>query len=97
MIFTQDGMLSLLAGAIYNYQILMSTEVVIGGLAAEYLTEEDIHKIMDMELQGSNIAETLPKIWISEYNNTSAGAALIYIKEFLAEFGITGRYERVEE
>ena len=50
MIFTQDGMLSLLAGAIYNYQILMSTEVVIGGLAAEYLTEEDIHKIMDMEL-----------------------------------------------
>lgn len=97
MIFTQDGMLSLLAGAIYNYQILMSTEVVIGGLAAEYLTEEDIHKIMDMELQDSNIAETLPKIWISEYNNTSAGAALIYIKEFLAEFGITGRYESVEE
>ena len=75
----------------------MSTEVVIGGLAAEYLTEEDIHKIMDMELQGSNIAETLPKIWISEYNNTSAGAALIYIKEFLAEFGITGRYESVKD
>lgn len=89
--------LAYLAGAIYNYQILMSTEVVIGGLAAEYLTEEDIHKIMDMELQGSNIAETLPKIWISEYNNTSAGAALIYIKEFLAEFGITGRYESVKD
>ena len=83
--------LTYLAGAIYNYQILMSTEVVIGGLAAEYLTKEDIHKIMDRELQGSNIAERMPRIWISEYNNTSAGAALIYIKDFLADFGITGK------
>lgn len=83
--------LTYLAGAIYNYQILMSTEVVIGGLAAEYMTEEDIYKIMDRELQGSNIAERMPRIWISEYNNTSAGAALIYIKEFLANFGITGK------
>ncbi len=86
--------LTYLAGAIYNYQILMSTEVIIGGLAAEYLTDEDIHKIMDRELQGSNIAEKMPRIWISEYNNTSAGAALIYIKEFLAGFGINGKSKR---
>lgn len=89
--------LTYLARAIYNYQILMSTEVVIGGLAAKYLIEDDIYKIMDRELEDSNIAETMPRIWISEYNNTSAGAALIYIKEFLGEFGITGKQERVKK
>lgn len=87
--------LTYLSRAIYNYQILMSTEVVIGGLAAKYLTEDDIHKIMERELEGSNIAETMPGIRISEYNNTSAGAALIYIKEFLGEFGISGKQERM--
>ncbi|MGF0034288.1 ROK family protein [Bariatricus sp. SGI.154] len=80
--------LKYLSRAIYNYQILMSTEVVIGGVAAKYLTEEDLHKVVDMELEKSNIAERFPRISISEYNNTAAGAALIYIKEFLGQFGI---------
>lgn len=80
--------LAYLSRAIYNYQILMSSEVVIGGVAARYLTEEDIQRIVELELENSNIAERLPRISISKFNNTAAGAALIYVKEFLSQFGI---------
>ena len=76
-----------LAAAIYNYQIIISTKVVLGGGIAKYLLPEDIETLKKLVLASSLITDEMPPILISKYNDAAAGAALQYIEGFLSQFG----------
>lgn len=82
--------LELLASAIYNYQIILSTEVLISGHVTQYMTEDDLQLLVGLTLGNSHLADNLPQISISRYNNAAAGAALYYIKDILQQYGGDG-------
>ena len=77
------------AAAIYNYQVILGTEVVIDGDVAKYMNDEDIKKLEEMVIDGSTLADRFPNISLSKEYDAAAGAALFYIKDFLKQFGIT--------
>lgn len=76
-----------LAEMIYNYQIILNTEVLLGGLVADYILDEDIEVLSELVLKRTRITSTMPNILLSKHNNAAAGAALYYIEEFLSQFG----------
>ena len=79
-----------LAAAIYSAQMLINTEVLLGGEIARYMTEDDVSKLTELSLRDSRLARDtgLPRIRLSRRSDSAAGAALHYIEEYLAQFGV---------
>ena len=82
--------LSHLSAAIYSAQMILDAEVLLGGEVARYMKEEDVAALTELALRDSGIARDtgLPLIRLSQRSDSAAGAALHYIEEYLAQYGI---------
>lgn len=74
-----------LAFLLDNIQMVFSTEIVIGGRLANYITEEDMQKLDN--LLDRNFYQDIhrPGVILSHYNDIAVGAALYYVNQFLAQ------------
>lgn len=73
--------------AIYDYQILLNTEVMLSGSVAQHLTDDDIARLTLLVKDKTTITDELPKITVAIGENYAAhGAALYYITSFLEDY-----------
>lgn len=82
-----QGYLKMLAAAIYNYQIMLSTEVFLSGAVAQFMEEADLARLSELVISHSALTEALPRIVLSKYNDAASGAALHYVKAELEKLG----------
>lgn len=72
-----------LAFLLDNIQLMFSTEVILSGRLAAYITEEDLallNRFLDNTFY-QNVPR--PEIILSKYNDNAVGAAIYYINQFL--------------
>ncbi|MDR1913144.1 MAG: ROK family transcriptional regulator [Clostridiales bacterium] len=74
-----------LASLINNTAMLLDVEVILGGHAAKYLIEEDLHILSNLIKDITAFPDNIPTISIAKYQSNAipTGAALIIISEFL--------------
>lgn len=79
-----------LASAIYSAQMVLNAQVLLGGEVARHMTGEDVEMLTELCLKDSGIAKDtgLPPIRLSHRSDSAAGAALHFIEEYLAQYGI---------
>lgn len=75
-----------LSRAIYNYQVLMNTDVLLSGEMALYLTEDDLERLMELTLERMGIMDKLPPIRVIGENDVAPGVALYFIVNFLKQY-----------
>lgn len=78
--------LSYLSQALYNYQILMNTEIILSGELSQYLIPEDIEILTQYVMNRMGIFQEYPKFTINKTTQAAPGAALPFIIKFLQEY-----------
>lgn len=78
--------LQYLSQAIYNFQILMNTEILLSGELAPYLTDDDLARLTQYTIDKMGILQELPKITVIGPTNAAPGAALPFVTQFLQEY-----------
>lgn len=80
-----DDYLSDLSLAIYNYQVLLNTEVLISGTLAPFITAEDLKELSRKVSDRTGFSKEVPSIKQIGKNNVAPGAALYFVVKFLKE------------
>ena len=78
--------LGYLAQTIHNYHMVLNTEVVLGGLVAKYMNQDDVALLTERVSENSGIQGKVPPITVSKHYDAAAGAALYFIRTFLRRF-----------